>query len=109
MCYDFFLDVNEVPTGLCSVPIVIGLKTSIGAVIAELQGDDPDNEIAIQNDPSNHSVVIKNKQQLTYSLSPEQNSWPFGIKTNSLFKSGVSMIYHSARLQITVGHRTNVR
>lgn len=84
---------NEAPTGLCSVPIIISMKTSIGAVIAMLQGDDPDNEIAIQNDPSNQSVIIRNKQQLTYSLSPQQNSWPFGIKTDSLFKSAVSMMY----------------
>ena len=81
---------NEIPSDLCSEPIVIGMKTSIGAVIAVLHGEDPDNENAIHNDPSNHSVVVKNKQQLTYSLSPEQNSWPFGIKKNSLFKSGVS-------------------
>ena len=91
--YDFSSDVNEAPTGLCSAPIIISMKTSIGAVIAMLQGDDPDNEIAIQNDPSNQSVIIRNKQQLTYSLSPQQNSWPFGIKTDSLFKSAVSMMY----------------
>ena len=91
--YDFSSDVNEAPTGLCSAPIIISMKTSIGAVIAKLQGDDPDNEIAIQNDPSNQSVIIRNKQQLTYSLSPQQNSWPFGIKTDSLFKSAVSMMY----------------
>lgn len=91
--YDFSSDVNEAPTGLCSAPIIISMKTSIGAVIAMLQGHDPDNEIAIQNDPSNQSVIIRNKQQLTYSLSPQQNSWPFGIKTDSLFKSAVSMMY----------------
>ncbi|KAJ7382693.1 hypothetical protein OS493_033485 [Desmophyllum pertusum] len=85
-------DVNEIPSDLCSEPILIGLKTSIGAVIAVLHGEDPDNENAIHNDPSNHSVVVKNKQQLTYSLSPEQNSWPFGIKNNSLFKSGAISI-----------------
>ncbi|KAJ7391373.1 hypothetical protein OS493_018416 [Desmophyllum pertusum] len=93
-------DVNEIPSDLCSEPIVIGMKTSIGAVIAVLHGEDPDNENAIHNDPSNHSVVVKNKQQLTYSLSPEQNSWPFGIKKNSLFKSGA--ISHSQNFTIGV-------
>lgn len=87
-----FLDVNEIPSGLCDKPIMMGIKTSIGAVIAVMNGKDPDNENAINNDPSNKTVVIKNKQQLSYSLSPEQNSWPFGIKTNSLFKSGVSVL-----------------
>jgi len=70
----------------------VGLKTSVGAVIAVLRGSDPDNKNAIHNDPSNHSVVIKNKQQLTYSLTPAQNSWPFRIDRNSLFKSEVSDI-----------------
>lgn len=76
---------------MCSKPILVGLQTSVGAVIAVLRGDDPDNEIAIHNSPLNHSVVIKNKQQLTYSLSPAKNSWPFGIKANSIFKSDVSV------------------
>lgn len=83
---------NEIPSGLCSTPIVMGLQTSVGAVIAVLNGKDLDNENAINDDPSNKSLVIKNKQQLSYSLSPEQNSWPFRIKTNSLFKSGVSIV-----------------
>ena len=85
-------DVNEIPSSVCNKPILVGLRTSIGAVIATLRGDDPDNENAIHNNPSNHSVVVKNKQQLTYSLSPEKNSWPFGIDENILFKSGVSVI-----------------
>lgn len=80
------------PSDLCNTPILVGLKTSVGAVIGVLRGDDPDNENAIHDNPSNHSVVIKNKQQLTYFLSPEQNSWPFGINTNSLFKSEASDI-----------------
>ncbi|KAL9969518.1 hypothetical protein ACROYT_G021740 [Oculina patagonica] len=82
-------DVNEIPSGVCSKPILVGLKTSVGAVIVALRGDDPDNENAIHNNPSNHSVVVKNKQQLMYSLSAEKNAWPFAIKGNSLFKSGV--------------------
>lgn len=89
---EIFLDVNEVPSDLCNTPILVGLKTSVGAVIAVLRGSDPDNKNAIHNDPSNHSVVIKNKQQLTYSLTPVQNSWPFRINRNSLFKSEVSDI-----------------
>ena len=78
------------PSNLCNAPILVGLKTSVGAVIAVLRGTDPDNENAIHDDPSNHSVVVKNKQHLAYSLSPEQNSWPFRIDRNSLFKSEVS-------------------
>ena len=87
-----FLDVNEVPSDLCNAPILVGLKTSVGTVIAVLQGSDPDNENEIHGDPSNHSVVIGNKQHLTYSLTPEQNSWPFRVDRNSLFKSKVSDI-----------------
>ena len=68
----------------------MGLKTSVGAVIAVLRGSDPDNENAVHDDRSNHSVVIRNKQHLTYSLTPAQNSWPFRVDRNSLFKSEVS-------------------
>lgn len=92
-----FIDVNEVPSDLCNAPILVGLKTSVGAVIAVLHGSDPDNENAIHDDPSNHSVVIKNKQQLTYSLTV-QNSWPFRIDRNSLFKSEVSDINYANSL-----------
>lgn len=83
---------NEAPSGLCNSPIIMGMKTSIGAVIADLNGKDPDNENAINGDPSNKTVVIKNKQSLSYSMSPEQNSWPFRIKGNSLYKSGVGVL-----------------
>ena len=69
---------------------MVGLKTSVGAVIAVLRGSDPDNENAIHDDPSNHSVVIKNKQQLTYSLTVQNSSRPFRIDRESLFKSEVS-------------------
>ena len=89
---------NEIPSGLCSAPIVMGIQTSIGAVIAVLNGKDPDNENVINDDPSNKSLVIRNKQQLSHSLSPEQNSWPFRIKTNSLFKSGVSVVLKFASI-----------
>ena len=88
---------NEIPSGLCSTPIVVGLKTSIGAVIAVLNGKDPDNENVINDDPSNVTVVYKKKQQLSYSLTPEQNSWPFRITDHSLFKSGVSLTVHHIR------------
>ena len=93
-----FLDVNEVPSDLCNAPILVGLKTSVGAVISVLRGIDPDNVNAIHNDPSNHSLVIKTKQHLTYSLTPEQNSWPFRIDRNSLFKSEVSDINYANSL-----------
>ena len=80
---------NEIPSGLCSDPIMVGLKTSVGAVIAVLNGKDPDNENVITDHQANQTVIFRNKQQLFYSMSPEQNSWPFGIKDDSLFKSGV--------------------
>ena len=85
------------PSDLCSAPILVGLKTSVGAVIAVLRGSDPDNENAIHDDPSNHSLVIKNKQQLTYSLTV-QSSWPFRIDRDSLFKSEVSDINYANSL-----------
>ena len=85
----FFSDVNEIPSGLCNVPIMVGLKTSVGAVIAELNGKDPDNENVITDHQANQTVIFRNKQQLFYSMSPVQNSWPFGIRDDSLFKSGV--------------------
>ena len=85
-----FLDVNEVPSDLCNASILVGLKTSVGAVIAVLRGSDPDNENAVHDDPSNQSVVVRSKQHLTYSLTPEQNSWPFRVDRNNLFKSEVS-------------------
>ena len=85
-----FLDVNEVPSDLCNASILVGLKTSVGAVIAVLRRSGPDNENAVHDDSSNYSVVIRNKQHLTYSLTPGQNSWPFGVDRNSLFKSEVS-------------------
>lgn len=80
---------NEIPSGLCSDPIMVGLKTSVGAVIAVLNGKDPDNENVITDHQANQTVIFRNKQQLFYSMSPEQNSWPFGIRDDSLFKSGV--------------------
>ena len=80
---------NEIPSGLCNAPIMVGLKTSVGAVIAELNGKDPDNENVITDHQANQTVIFRNKQQLFYSMSPEQNSWPFGIRDDSLFKSGV--------------------
>ena len=95
-----FLDVNEVPSDLCNAPILVGLKTSVGTVIAVLQGSDPDNENEIHGDPSNHSVVIRNKQHLTYSLTPEQNSWPFSVDRNSLFKSEVRDINYDNSLLV---------
>ena len=87
--FPFFSDVNEIPSGLCNAPIMVGLKTSVGAVIAELNGKDPDNENVITDHQANQTVIFRNKQQLFYSMSPVQNSWPFGIRDDSLFKSGV--------------------
>ena len=87
-----FSDVNEIPSGFCSEPIVMHTGASIGAVIATLSGIDPDNEKAINRDSYDTIVVVKNKQQLSYSMSPQQSSLPFKIDENILFKSGVSII-----------------
>lgn len=92
VCRFHFSDVNESPSGLCDTPIVLGIRTSVGAVIADLNGRDPDNENAINDDPSNKTVFIKLKQGLSYSLNSEQNSWPFRIRGNKLYKSAVSIV-----------------
>ena len=83
---------NEIPSGHCSAPIIIGTQASNGFVIANFNAIDPDNENAINRDPYNTTVVVKNKQQLSYYMSPLQNSLPFKIEGNSLYKSGVSII-----------------
>ena len=94
MFYVLFSDVNEIPSGSCSEPIVLHTGASNGTVIANLSGIDPDNENAINRDPYNatSTVVVKNKQQLSYFMSPKQSSFPFKIQGNILFKSGVSII-----------------
>lgn len=86
-----FTDVNEIPSGCCSEPIVMHTGASNGTVIANLSSIDPDNEKAINRDSYDTSVVVKNKQQLSYFMSPEQSSLPFKIQGNILFKSGVSI------------------
>ena len=83
---------NEIPSGHCSAPIIMGTQSSNGAVIANFNGIDPDNENAINRDSYNTTVVVKNKQRLSYFMSPQQNSFPFKIEGNSLYKSGVSII-----------------
>ena len=88
-----FSDVNETPSGFCSEPIVMHTGASNGTVIANLSGIDPDNENAInRRDSYDTSVVVMNKQQLSYFMSPKQSSLPFKIQGNILFKSGVSII-----------------
>ena len=86
-----FSDVNEIPSGFCSEPIVMHTGASIGAVIATLSGIDPDNEKAINRDSYDTSVVVKNKQELSY-FSPQKSSLPFKIEENILFISRVSII-----------------
>ena len=70
----------------------MGTQASNGFVIANFNAIDPDNENAINRDPYNTTVVVKNKQRLSYYMSPLQNSLPFKIEGNSLYKSGVSII-----------------
>lgn len=82
-------DVNEIPSGLCNAPIIMGTLASNGAIIANFNGRDPDNENTFNRDLDNTTVVVKNKQRLLYSLSPAQhNPWPFRIMGNNLYKSG---------------------
>ena len=88
----FVSDLNEQPSGLCKDPIVVNVQTSPGSVVAILQGIDPDNENAIHRDSSNHSVIFRQKQQLTYFMSPAQNSWPFKLDQSNLFTSRVSSV-----------------
>lgn len=83
---------NEIPSGRCSAPIIMGTRASNGAVIANFNGIDPDNENAINRDSYNTTVVVKNKQRLSYFMSPQQSSLPFKIEGNSLYKSGVSIL-----------------
>ncbi|XP_067050674.1 protocadherin Fat 4-like isoform X4 [Acropora muricata] len=88
---DFYIlvkDVNETPSGFCREPIVMHTGASNGTVIANLSGIDPDNEKAINRDSYDTSVVVKNKQQLSYFMGPKQSSLPFKIQGNILFKSG---------------------
>ena len=81
---------NEIPSGLCNAPIIMGTLASNGAIIANFNGRDPDNENTFNRDLDNTTVVVKNKQRLLYSLSPAQhNPWPFRIMGNNLYKSGV--------------------
>ena len=86
-----FTDVNEKPYGICDKPFQMDLMASVGSVVGELAGDDPDNENSVKKNPADLSVNIGPKQQLHYSLE-SGNSSPFEIKDNKLFKYKVRML-----------------
>ena len=84
-------DVNEEPVGVCDQPFAMGISASVGSVVTDLKGLDPDNLAHVNDDSSSAPSYVGRKQALSYFLESGSSS-PFEIRQEQLFKNKVDNI-----------------